>query len=84
MTHYSENPGHVQANRFKESGKWYDTFSLDMTLFYDDIAAPQAVYNALLNKFGIDWVENHPGWSVVVLDPYHRNSHPVMIKLGVK
>lgn len=35
MTHFSLNPGHVRVDQFKPGGKWYQTFQIDMSNYYD-------------------------------------------------
>jgi hypothetical protein len=76
MTHFSENPGHVRVDRFKPSGKWYDTFTIDMSERYRGLLHNQ-IRLALQEKFGKDDLGD---WIYVILDPYHEHSHPQMIK----
>ena len=73
---FSENTSDVRADRFRESGKWYDTFAIDMTGLYNHLDPAQAVKVALTKK-GIVLAT---GWMIVVLYPYHEHSYPVMIR----
>jgi hypothetical protein len=84
---YSVNNAFVEAALFKSdhdlvpihgtvSAKWYETHALDMSEEYNDITPVDAVQNAWrrsgrkLNK----------GWTLVVLEPYHRSAYPVLIR----
>lgn len=73
---YSMNDGVVRADRFKPSGKWYDSIALDMSRHYNAVL----IHNAVLNAMEDQGVKLEPGWSIVVLEPYHKHSHPVMLK----
>lgn len=82
MTHYSNNPGLVRADFFKpESGNWYTSEELDMSYHYmDGPSVYDAVRNALAKtRHG---AEAEKRWIIVVLEPYHRNSYPVMLTPG--
>lgn len=74
VTHYSENPGMVQVDFFKASGKWYMTEALDMTEYWD---APSPIHGVeyALEKAG----RNLRHFTIVCLEPYHRNAYPVML-----
>lgn len=87
--HYSDNPAHVRADRFRENGKWYDTIVLDMHPYYyaenDHLTPPEAVTLAYR-----DWQRNEKGaynphepWTIVVLEPYHQFNYPVLITIKV-
>lgn len=85
MTHYSENPGMVRFDRFKASGKWYDTYELNMYGSYSVGPTPyEAIREAFANseRFGTQWVENWlaQGHFIVCLEPYHESSHPICLK----
>ena len=74
---YSRNESVVRADRFRPSGKWYDTFELDMSQEYDALNCPEAVLAALKrNKL------SYLGWIIVVLEPSHANAYPVCIADG--
>jgi len=73
---YSENPGMVRVDFFKPGGKWYMTEELNMYDFWDyGLWCGEAVEAALEAKG-----RNLKYFTRVVLKPYHRNSHPVMLK----
>jgi hypothetical protein len=74
MTHYSENPGMVRVDYFKASGKWYMTHSVDMARFWDYGLIPHEAIEAALEAKG-RWL---PHFTMVILNPYHKNGHPVM------
>jgi hypothetical protein len=86
--HYSENSGSVRVDRFKESGKWYDTFALDMSEYYDHGIIPHDAVRTALDKemaknFNRDnFVEGwlNQGGFFVILEPYHKNAYPVVLK----
>jgi len=74
---YDARDGLVRADVFKASGKWCSDLALnmegdyDVPLVYDAVA--RAVHRAgVVERFG-DEV------TVVVLEPYHKNAHPVML-----
>lgn len=73
MTHYSDNPGSVRVDYFKASGKWYMTESVDMSGHFRDPSVHEAV-RLSLQEAG-RWL---PHFTIVVLDPHHQNSYPVM------
>lgn len=70
--HYSNNPCHVAAHFFKDSGKWYETRQIDMKNFYFSVPLVEAVKKATEGIL--------VGMTVVVVNPYHNFSSPVMIK----
>lgn len=77
---YSPDDYHVRCDVFKPSGKWYATVCLDMAGHYEDIrvSLPELVRNlfmAQLNK------GSYRGFWIVVLEPCHIQSYPVMIKI---
>lgn len=71
---YSDNDAHVRCDRFKPSGKWYDTFMIDMSGMWEKPNHHAAVANAILKKDP----DPEPGWFFVVLEPHHVHSHPVL------
>lgn len=74
MTHYSDNPGMVRVDYFRPSGKWYMTEAHDMTGYYDTSDPYSAVEQALRDAGR--WL---PHFTIVVREPYHQYSYPVMI-----
>lgn len=74
MTNYSENPGMVRVDYFKESGKWYMTEAVDMSEFWDYAITPSDAVQAALKKAG-RWL---PHFNIVALEPYHKSAYPVM------
>lgn len=79
---YSNSPGHCRVDRFKSSGKWYDTISLDMNNDgYNDLDLYDHFIKCLQDQHS-SWLKESDGyWSIVCLEPYHKNSHPIMIKV---
>lgn len=81
MTNYSDQPGHVRVDFFKpDTGKWYMTETLDMTEFYDEPLVQNAVRGALAKTRHGANAESH--WVIVVMQPYHLRSIPVMLTPG--
>ena len=76
MTHYSENSGSVRVDYFKPSGKWAYTNSVDMSDYWDVPSVHDAVRSAILDAFG---VLDESYYTIVVLEPYHKHAHPIMI-----
>lgn len=73
MTNYSDNPNMVRVDYFKPSGKWYMTEAHNMGDFYNEPFVHDAVRKAL-ERDG-RWL---PHFTIVVLEPYHKNAYPVM------
>ena len=76
MTNYSNNPGSVRVDFFKESGKWYMTEDVDMSEFWDFGTGPHDAVTAALEAKG----RNFKHFTRVVLEPYHKLAYPVMLK----
>lgn len=76
MTNYSDNPGMVRVDFFKESGKWYMTESINMSAFYNHGIIPHDAVEAALEAEG----RNLKHFTRVVLEPYHKAAYPVMLK----
>lgn len=74
---YSESDSIVRADRFKPSGKWYDSIALEMNDYYN---VPPVVHDAVRLAAERQGVVVHEGWWLVVLEPYHIHSHPVILK----
>lgn len=89
MTHYSNKPGHVRVDFFKPGGKWKYTFEVNMGPFYNEPLIHDAIGKALdadshLGRPTRHQVYDHPWWHtwegpILVLEPYHKHAHPVML-----
>lgn len=83
MTHFSLNPGMVRGELFTENGKWKYTVQINMYDFYNEVDIYEAVVKAFRatpsSTTGV--VEGITGYWLVVLDPYHRNAYPVMVRI---
>lgn len=91
--HYSEKPGMVRVDFFKESGKWYTTEAMDMNDWYNKgypptperatelphtaVAVRRCLLAHLTPNAGSEPIR-YSGMRYVVLEPYHVNAHPVM------
>jgi hypothetical protein len=73
---YAVGDNFVRASRFKPSGKWYDDVALDMAGEFNTDSIQTAIKNAYTKTYH----PLHPGWMLVVLEPYHKHSHPIIIK----
>ena len=91
MTHYAKEPHLVRVDRFRASGKWYDTWQIDMRLWFEHPDLVHAVKmcweEAYLKAFGVKSTPMtstitglNVGWVLVCMDPYHRNSHPILLR----
>jgi hypothetical protein len=78
MSNFSINEHDVRVDFFREQGKWYATEQLSMVDVYNYPSIHDAVRHALDVKFG----KRYDDMWAVVLDPYHRHSHPVMLMKG--
>lgn len=87
---YTENDGSVRIDRFKEHGKWYDTYAIDMSKYWNDRIDGRInlIHDALReaiaddSRFGPNWVDGwlRQGGFIVCLEPYHKQSHPITLK----
>ena len=83
--HYSENPGNVRIDIFKEHGKWYTTEVIKMNNYYEQLTV-KAVISACLDKFYDPKTKKllfKDMW-VVCLEPYCKYEFPVMFKLSME
>jgi hypothetical protein len=67
----------VRADRFRSSGKWYDTFPLNMSNSYHALNLPEEIEHLCRNYQGHDMLTN--GFIIVVLEPYHKNAYPICV-----
>jgi hypothetical protein len=74
--HYSKEPWMVRVDRFRTKGKWYDTWQIDMRHHYDVTNIREAVLLCWLMESKIPFSKD---FFLVCLEPYHRNSHPVVV-----
>jgi two-component SAPR family response regulator len=82
--HYSERPGHVRVDFFKESGKWSQTMQIDMTDYYNRPLLSEAVAEAIERQLGRKCIPlriQSSGAFAICLKPYHVNAHPVVLWL---
>lgn len=79
MSNYSDKPGSVRVDFFKESGKWYATEAVDMTGEYED----WNIWEALKRHFPRrdNGTFRYSGMWAVCLNPYSKHAHPVMFKV---
>lgn len=75
----------VEVNIFKSSGKWYDSFIIDMSAYYDILFIHDACKKAIEENsrwMTIDGSERDiDSWYAIILNPFHKDSHPVTIWL---
>jgi hypothetical protein len=69
----------VRVDRFKHTGKWYDTFAIDMSEHYRSPDLGRALYELIKAK-GVSM----DGYIFVCLEPYHERSHPMLLKSHLK
>lgn len=74
---YSANEGMVRADLFKENGKWSQTYALDMSKYYEDPDMWASIRLLYRDQVGHQIPK---GWLLVVLEPYHTYSHPVIVR----
>ena len=74
---YTMNSAHVKLIRFRESGKYYDTWELDMGGFWDEISPHEAVLKAM-RKEKVPFIKGERSF-VFVEEPYHAASYPVVL-----
>jgi len=74
--HYSNDPSMVRVDRFRTTGKWYDTFEVNMRDHYDALNIVEAVLLCWIKSSGMTLSKD---FFLVCLEPYHRNSYPVAV-----
>jgi hypothetical protein len=74
---YSDQHYMVRADRFCSSGKWDDTFPLDMKDSYHAFNLPEEIERLCRNYQGHDMLTG--GFIIVVLEPYHENAYPICV-----
>jgi hypothetical protein len=79
VTNYSNNPGMVEVQFFKTSGKWYMSEAVDMSKHYEDLNIFDAVRESIRegHERGQSWMDQ---FVTVVQNPYHKNAYPVMLQ----
>lgn len=82
MTNYSEDSGSVRFDFFKPSGKWYMTEAIQMSKFYRYGGPREAAAKAWVARCRkLDRLP-HDDFTIVVLDPYHELTYPIMLVAG--
>jgi len=76
VSNFSDNPISVRVDFFEPSGKWYETEAVVFT-GYDDNDILAAFKNSLKAHLG----NRMRGMTAVCLHPYHKNEHPVMLRI---
>jgi hypothetical protein len=84
-TGFSLDPRHVEGTVFTETGKYKYTVCLDYTggdfetwdLWTEAKNALRRATKA--GTSGVTFAEIHPGWHLVVLEPYGKTGHPIMV-----
>lgn len=83
MTNYSDTPGMVRMDFYQPrpagGGKWYTTEAVDMTAYYGEDLLEEAIRKSLVDHF--DGKTRLRGMIAVVAEPYHRNAHPMMVRV---
>jgi hypothetical protein len=75
---YSNEESSVRVDFFKEYGKWYTTEAIIWTGSYSDGLIHDEFRKSLSDHF--NGSKRLTGMWAVCLEPYHVNSHPLMIK----
>lgn len=79
------DPGWVRGDLFSESGKWKYVVAIDMRKYYSYSTVHAAVVDAFGNTpaadRGVNGNFDGSGYWLVVTEPYHETSFPVMVRL---
>lgn len=80
---YTIDPAIVRVDIFKATGKWYTTIEINMADQYDMDSTTNAVKEALSRTKWkpIDDTSHLAPLFAVCLEPYHKNSFPIVIWL---
>jgi hypothetical protein len=76
----------VRIDRFKGSGKWYETLDLDMGKYYNEPYIHEAVKKAIKDRYPAlkptdSLNKKSDSMFIICLTPFHKNSFPVTIWL---
>lgn len=71
---YAVSESIVRVDRFRASGKWYDSWAINMNGYYEYPGIHEALRLAMKDA-GMPFEE----WIVVCLEPYHKHSHPLLL-----
>lgn len=74
---YHEEDSRVRIDIFKPSGKWSQSLAIDMGTHYNSNDIHQSVLTLTELALGGPLSLNY---YIVCLEPYHKFSHPVLIK----
>jgi len=79
---YSSDDSDVRVDFFKESGKWYATESIKMEN-WDEPSFHDAFKHALNEALYMPKADRlrYSDMTAVCLEPYHKHSHPIMLRL---
>lgn len=80
MSNYTENPAMCRIDIFKENMKWYTTISVEID--YEEPLIHDALRKGL-SKYFSEWdgKEHYVGMWAICLEPYHKHSHPVALRI---
>jgi hypothetical protein len=79
MGNYHESASHCRFSLFKPSGKWCSDHSVDMNGVYNEPLIHRAVWKAWQASRTPADRALEEGWILVILEPYHIHSHPIML-----
>lgn len=77
---YSKNEHDVRVDIWKPSGKWYTTLQLvwdPQKYYYEDELIHETFRRCMAEQYPGKFL----GMTATCLEPYHKHSHPIMIKL---
>jgi hypothetical protein len=74
--HYSKESNHCRIDFFKPSGKWYTT---EEVVFARDYYKHYDIHMSLRQALRLLFKRKFVGMTVVCLEPYHQNSHPIKL-----
>ena len=81
---YINNPGWVRVDRFKDSGKWCESFSVDMSPYYNSEDIYDALRKSIENRYKSSVLGYPTEGYIICLEPYNQFAHPIMFDLSKK
>ena len=69
----------VRVDIFKPSGKWYDTVEMEWDTYESENELIHEIFHRCM---GEQSAGDYIGMTAVCLDPYHKHSVPLMIRIS--
>jgi len=81
---YTTDEEMVRVDIFRDNFKWYATVAMywDRYTSENPITGYENIYDTFKRCMSEQFREEYQGMIAVCLKPYHKHSHPLMIRIG--